>query len=77
MTREQPLYLRNNLRKVADAGLLVVAGTDTSVAGVLIGISSQMELVLLVEAGLTQAETLRAATTNAARMLGRYGARHG
>ena len=61
----------NNLRKVADAGLLVVAGTDTSVAGVLIGISSQMELVLLVEAGLTPAETLRAATINAARMLGR------
>ena len=71
MTREQPLYLRNNLRKVADAGLLVVAGTDTRVAGVLIGISSQMELVLLVEAGLTPAETLRAATINAARMLGR------
>jgi imidazolonepropionase-like amidohydrolase len=71
MTREQPLYLRNNLRKVADAGLLVVAGTDTNVAGVLIGISSQMELVLLVEAGLTPAETLRAATINAARMLGR------
>ena len=71
MTREQPLHLRNNLRKVADAGLLVVAGTDTSVAGVLMGISSQMELVLLVEAGLTPAETLRAATINAARMLGR------
>lgn len=71
MTREQPLYLRSNLRKVADAGLLVVAGTDTSVPGVLIGISSQMELVLLVEAGLTPAEALRAATINAARMLGR------
>src|SRR4029453_7409788 len=71
MTREQPLYLRNNLRKVADAGLLVVAGTDTSVAGVLMGISSQMELVLVVEAGLTPAEALRAATVNAARMLGR------
>ena len=71
MTREQPLYLRNNLRKVADAGLLVVAGTDTNVAGVLLGIASQMELVLLVEAGLTPAEALRAATINAARMLGR------
>jgi imidazolonepropionase-like amidohydrolase len=71
MTKEQPQYLRNNLRKVADAGLLVVAGTDTNVAGVLIGISSQMELVLLVEAGLTPAETLRTATINAARMLGR------
>jgi imidazolonepropionase-like amidohydrolase len=71
MTREQPLHLRNNLRKVADAGLLVVAGTDTNVPGVLLGISSQMELVLLVEAGLTPSEALRAATINAARMLGR------
>jgi imidazolonepropionase-like amidohydrolase len=71
MTREQPVHLRNNLCKVADAGLLVVAGTDTSVSGVLLGISSQMELVLLVEAGLTPAEALRAATINAARMLGR------
>lgn len=71
MTKEQPMYVRNNLRKVADAGLLVVAGTDTNVSGVLMGISSQMELVLLVEAGLTPAETLRAATINAARMLGR------
>jgi imidazolonepropionase-like amidohydrolase len=71
MTSEQPVYLRNNLRKVADAGLLVVAGTDTNVSGVLLGISSQMELVLLVEAGLTPAETLRAATINAARLLGR------
>lgn len=69
MTREQPLYLRKNLRKVADAGL--GRRWNTMVAGVLIGILSQMELVLLVEAGLTPAETLRAATINAARMLGR------
>jgi imidazolonepropionase-like amidohydrolase len=71
MTSEQPAHLRDNLRKVAGAGLLVVAGTDTNVAGVLMGISSQMELVLLVEAGLTPAEALGAATNNAARMLGR------
>ena len=63
--------MRHNLRAVADAGLLVVAGTDTNVSGVLMGISSQMELLLLVEAGLTPAEALRAATINAARMLGR------
>ena len=66
-----PLNVRHNLRAVADAGLLVVAGTDTNVSGVLMGISSQMELLLLVEAGLTPAEALRAATINAARMLGR------
>lgn len=71
MTKEQPQYLRSNVRKVVDAGILVVSGTDTSVPGVLLGVSSQMELVLLVEAGLTPTEALRAATINAAKMLGR------
>jgi len=71
MTKEQPEYLRSNVRKVVDAGILVLSGTDTSVPGVLIGVSSQMELILLVEAGLTPTEALRAATINAAKMLGR------
>jgi imidazolonepropionase-like amidohydrolase len=64
-------YLKTNLRKVFDAGILVVAGTDTGVPGVLLGISSQMELVLLVEDGLKPAEALGTATLNAAKMLGR------
>ena len=64
-------YLKTNLRKVFDAGILVVAGTDTGVPGVLLGISSQMELVLLVEDGLKPAEVLGTATLNAAKMLGR------
>jgi imidazolonepropionase-like amidohydrolase len=46
-------------------------GTDTGVTGVLLGISSQMELVLLVEAGLTTTEALAAATINPARAMGR------
>ena len=54
-----------------DAGIPVLAGTDTGVTGVLLGISSQMELVLLVEAGLTTAEALAAATINPARAIGR------
>jgi imidazolonepropionase-like amidohydrolase len=64
-------YLKSNLRRVYDAGILVVAGTDTAVPGVLLGISSQMELVVLVEDGLTPHEALRTATVNAAQMLGR------
>ena len=68
---EQYGYLKGNLRKVYDAGILVVAGTDTAVPGVLLGISSQMELVALVEDGLTPHEAVRAATVNAAKMLGR------
>lgn len=71
VSKDLPLIVRDNLRTVADAGLLVVAGTDTDVPGVLLGISSQMELVLLVEAGFTPARALRAATIDAARLLGR------
>ena len=53
------------------AGFPVLAGTDTGVTGVLLGVSSQMELTLLVESGLTPAEARRAATINPATALGR------
>ena len=39
-------------------GIPVLAGTNTGVTGALLGISSQIELVLLVDAGLTSAEAL-------------------
>jgi imidazolonepropionase-like amidohydrolase len=60
-----------NLEKVFDAGVPVVLGTDTGFTGVLLGISTQIELELLVEGGLTPGDALRAATINAARMIGR------
>jgi imidazolonepropionase-like amidohydrolase len=60
-----------NVRRAVDAGIPVLAGTDTGVPGVLLGVSSQMELVVLVEAGLTPAEALAAATINPARAIGR------
>jgi imidazolonepropionase-like amidohydrolase len=73
--KERLPVLRANLKKVSDAGILVVAGSDTSSAGsgtgVLLGLASQMELTLLVEAGLTPMQAIRAATINAARMIGR------
>jgi imidazolonepropionase-like amidohydrolase len=64
-------HARANARRISEAGIPVLAGTDTGVTGVLLGVSSQMELILLVEAGLTPAEALRAATMNPARALGR------
>ena len=67
LNQEQMGFIKYNLRKVYDAGILVVAGTDRGPYGV----SSQMELVLLVEDGLTPAEALQASTINAAKMLGR------
>ena len=64
-------YAKDNVRRAFAAGIPVLAGTDTGVTGVLLGISSQMELVLLVEAGLTTAEALASATIDPARAIGR------
>jgi imidazolonepropionase-like amidohydrolase len=46
-------------------------GTDTGVPGVLLGLASQIELSLYVEAGLSPLQALAAASTTAARMIGR------
>jgi imidazolonepropionase-like amidohydrolase len=64
-------HAKANARRVFDAGIPVLAGTDTGVTGVLLGVASQVELELLVEAGLTPAQALRTATINPARALGR------
>ena len=71
--RERLPVLRSNTKKAWDAGILVVAGSDTgnSGSGVLLGLASQLELVLLIEAGLTPEQVIQAATINAARMIGR------
>jgi imidazolonepropionase-like amidohydrolase len=70
-TREHLPTQKNNLKKVFDAAIPVVLGTDTGFEGVLIGVATQIELELLVEAGLTPNQALGAATINAARMIGR------
>ena len=70
-TKDRLPTLRANLKKVFDAGIPIVLGTDTGFSGVLLGISTQLELSLLVEAGLKPNDALRAATINAARMIGR------
>lgn len=67
--------LRANAKRLQDAGVVVVLGSDTASAGsgtgVILGLASQVELALLVEAGLTPLQALQAATINAARMIGR------
>ena len=60
-----------NVRTLVDAGIVVAAGTDTGLPGILLGLASHAELVLHVEAGLTPLEALRVGTLEAARMLGR------
>ncbi|HEU4388611.1 MAG TPA: amidohydrolase family protein [Blastocatellia bacterium] len=69
-TRELLPTLRANLKKVSDAGIPIVAGTDAGYFGVLLGISSQLELTLMVESGLKPEEAIRAATITPARVLG-------
>jgi enamidase len=56
----------------ADAGGLLVAGTDpTGSGGVIPGYSNQRQIELLVEAGFSPLEAIRIATLNGARYLGR------
>ena len=71
--RERMPVLRANTRTAYEAGFLVVAGSDTgdSGAGVINGLSLQVELQLLAESGLTPHQVLQTATINAARMVGR------
>lgn len=71
--RDHVPTLRANTKKAFDAGLLVVAGSDTgdAGAGVMNGLAAQLELLSLVESGLTSQQALQTATINAARMIGR------
>jgi imidazolonepropionase-like amidohydrolase len=70
-TKQRLPVLRNNLKKVADAGIPIVMGTDTGFFGVFLGVATPLEMELMVEAGLKPADVIRAATINAARMIGR------
>ena len=70
-TKQHLPIQKANLKKVFDAGVPIVLGTDSGFFGVFLGVSTQIELELLVEAGLKPEDALRTATTNAARMVGR------
>jgi hypothetical protein len=59
------------VRKMHAAGVGMLAGSDTPTPLVVPGVSLHEELELLVEAGLTPADALRAATLNPALCLGR------
>jgi imidazolonepropionase-like amidohydrolase len=57
--------------RAAEAGVPIVAGSDTPSASIRPGLSLHEELGLLVAAGLSNAEALRAATATPAALLGR------
>jgi imidazolonepropionase-like amidohydrolase len=69
-TREHLPVLRANLKRLSEAGIRIATGTDSGVPGVVLGLASQIELLLHVEAGLSTTATLQAATSTAAEMLG-------
>jgi imidazolonepropionase-like amidohydrolase len=69
----QPAHAAANLRRVWDAGISVVVGSDAGNIGTLHGPAVFREMERMVQAGLTPLETLRAATTNGAKAMGTPG----
>jgi imidazolonepropionase-like amidohydrolase len=61
--------MKRNVKKLLDAGVLLAAGTDAPYPGVFQGEGIHHELELLVAAGMTPLQAIRAATFNAARIL--------
>jgi imidazolonepropionase-like amidohydrolase len=66
--RASPIALAN-LRKVWDAGITVVMGTDAGNIGTLHGPSIFREMEYMTQAGLTPLQVLRSATTNGAKAM--------
>ena len=70
--RDREALIRGDIklvRRMHRAGVRLLAGTDTTAPFVVPGLALHQELGLLVEAGLTPAEALRAATLGAAECL--------
>ena len=70
-----PPYSRaeDNVRRLADAGVTLLAGTDAPSPGTAFGASLHRELELLVRCGVSPAQALAAATTEPARVFGLAG----
>jgi imidazolonepropionase-like amidohydrolase len=62
---------QRNLKRLADAGAAIVAGTDAGNTRTLHGPSLHRELALMVDAGLTPAAVLLSATRDGAKLMGR------
>jgi len=70
---DPPRVAMENLKKLSDAGITIVMGTDAGNIGTLHGPSIYREMRLMQESGLTPLEVLRSATTNGAKALGLEG----
>jgi imidazolonepropionase-like amidohydrolase len=68
-TEALPVAMRN-LKKIYDAGILVALGTDSGATPVRVpGFAEHMELVLMVQSGLTPLQAISVATKNGAQLL--------
>jgi imidazolonepropionase-like amidohydrolase len=70
---EPPMVAMANLKKLQDAGITIVMGTDAGNIGTLHGPAIFREMRLMAESGLTPLEVLRSATFNAAKTMGLEG----
>ena len=68
-------YALRNVKMLYDAGLRIAVGTDAGMPATPHGSSTLHELELLVRAGLTPAQALKAATLDSARVLAQDGDR--
>jgi imidazolonepropionase-like amidohydrolase len=70
--RQMPPYSRaeDNVRRLADAGITLLAGTDAPNPGTVFGASLHRELELLVRCGISPVQALAAATAEPARAFG-------
>ena len=68
-----PAVALQNLRKVWNAGIPVVMGTDAGNIGTLHGPAVFREMEIMIQAGLTPLEVLRSATVNGAKAMGMEG----
>jgi imidazolonepropionase-like amidohydrolase len=67
--RERYAILERSLVKLGAAGAKVVLGADTGVEDHLFGLAEHLELQAMVDAGITPAQALAAATSRAAEYL--------
>jgi imidazolonepropionase-like amidohydrolase len=61
---------KENLKRLADAGVRIGYGTDSGVLTRFEGFGEHMELELMVESGMTPAQVITAATKSSAEFLG-------
>jgi len=68
--RETRDFAKINVKKMSDHGIKLAVGTDAGNPAVFFGPSVHREMELMVEAGISPAEAIKAATANAAEIVG-------